>query len=164
MVQIVKREFNNDNDGKSNTSQKWQSNAFLHKCFKQITSTYHNIPNRSFADYSHQIGLFICCSVKLEKLIVSMSKESSPPIYKLHAPSSFQNALGLGQTSKFFMRRTKLCGLNSWKARRLAQLSLCEWVWIVQHALSVCFRRIEHLKIVPGTNVDLHMRRTKLVN
>ena len=45
------------------------------------------------------------------------------------------------------MRRTKLRELSSWKVRRLAQLSLSEWVGIVQHAPSVCFRRIlERLK------------------
>ena len=53
---------------------------------------------------------------------------------------------------------------KSWKVRRLAQLSSSEWVWIVQHVLSVGFRRIERLKIVFKTNFDLHMRRTKLVN
>ena len=37
-------------------------------------------------------------------------------------------------------------------------------VWIVQHVLSVCFRQIECLKIAFGTNVDLHMRWTKLIN
>ena len=36
---------------------------------------------------------------------------------------------------ELFMRRTKL---SSWKVRRLAQW---EWDWIVQHVLSVCFRR-----------------------
>ena len=64
--------------------------------------------------------------------------ESSPPIYKLHAPSSF----GLGQTSNFFTTRTKLSKLRSWKARRLTQLSSSELVWIVQNVLFVCFRGI----------------------
>ena len=32
---------------------------------------------------------------------------------------------------------------------------------IVQQVLPVCFRR---LKIVSGTNISLHMRRTKLIN
>ena len=35
---------------------------------------------------------------------------------------------------------------------------------IVQHVQSVCFRRIERLKIVSGTNVDLHIRRSKLMS
>ena len=60
------------------------------------------------------------------------------------------------------MRLTKLSELSSWKVRRLAQLSSSEWVWIVQHVLSVCYRRMERLTIVSGTNVELHMRRTKL--
>ena len=115
---------------------------FCNNFFTQTTNTYHNFPNRSFADNSHQIDLFICCSVKLEKLSVPTRKESSPPIYKLHASRSFQNALGLGQTSNFFMRRTKLSKLSSWKARRLTQLSSSELVWIVQNVLSVCFRGI----------------------
>ena len=34
--------------------------------------------------------------------------------------------------------------------------------WIIQQVLSVRFRRIERLKIVSGTNVDLHVRETKL--
>ena len=34
--------------------------------------------------------------------------------------------------------------------------------WIIQQVLSVRFRRIERLKIVSGTNVDLHVRGTKL--
>ena len=62
------------------------------------------------------------------------------------------------------MRRTKLSELSSWKVSRLAQLSSSEWVWIVQHVLSVYFRRTERLKIVSGTNVDLQMWRTKLIN
>ena len=32
------------------------------------------------------------------------------------------------------------------------------------YVLSVCFRLIERLKLVSGTNVDLHMRQTKLIN
>ena len=35
---------------------------------------------------------------------------------------------------------------------------------IVQRVLPVCFRRIERLKIISGTNISLHMRRTKLIN
>ena len=62
---------------------------------------------------------------------------------------------------EIFMRRTKLIELTSWKV--LAQLSSSEWIWIVQHVLSVCSRRIERLKIVSGTNVDFHMRRFKLI-
>ena len=65
---------------------------------------------------------------------------------------------------ELFLRRTKLSELSSWKVRRLAQLSSSEWVWIVQHVLSVCFRRIERLKIVFGTNVFFTMRWTKLIN
>ena len=70
--------------------------------------------------------------------------------------------LGSRPNVELFMRRTKLNELRSWKFRRLAQLSSSEWVWIVQHVLSDFFRRIERLKIVSGTNVDLYMRRTKL--
>ena len=50
------------------------------------------------------------------------------------------------------------------KVRRLAQLSSSEWVWIIQHVLSVFFRWIERLKIGSRTNVDLHIRRAKLIN
>ena len=61
---------------------------------------------------------------------------------------------------ELFMRRTKPSELNSWKGRRLAQLSSSE------HVLSVCIRRIKRKlqKRFPGTNVDLHMRRTALIN
>ena len=69
---------------------------------------------------------------------------------------------GLVQTSNF--SRDEPSELSSWEVRRLAQLSLSEWVWIVQHVLSVCFRRVERLNIVSGTNVNLHMRRTKLIH
>ena len=69
---------------------------------------------------------------------------------------------GLVQTSNF--TRDEPSELSWWKLRRLAQLSLSEWVWIVQHALSVCFSRVERLNIVSGTNVNLHMRRTKLIH
>ena len=75
--------------------------------------------------------------------------------------------LGLGQTSEVSMRRIKRSELSSWKIRHLPQFNLIsssEWVWIVQHVLSVCFRWIERLKIVSGTNVDLHTRRNKLKN
>ena len=47
---------------------------------------------------------------------------------------------------ELFMGRTKL---SSWKVWRLAQLSSSEWVWIVQHVLSVCFRR----KPSPGMSI-----------
>ena len=63
---------------------------------------------------------------------------------------------------ELFMRLTKLNELSSWKVWRLAQLSSCECVWIGQHVLSVCYRRMERLTIVSGTNVELHMRRTRL--
>ena len=77
-----------------------------------------------------------------------------------------RNCRGIGQTSNFWWARSKprLSELSSWKVRRLAQLKSSQWVWIVQHVLSVSFRRIQRLKIVSGTNVELHMRRTKLIN
>ena len=65
---------------------------------------------------------------------------------------------------ELFMRRNKLSELNSWKVRRLAQLSLSEWIWIVQHVVSVCLRRIERVKIISGRSVDLHTQRAKLIN
>ena len=75
---------------------------------------------------------------------------------------AFQASFTVGE---IFMRWTKLSELSSWKVWRLAQLSSSEWVWIVQHVLSVCFRRIkERLKIVSRTNVHPHMQRTKLIN
>ena len=49
---------------------------------------------------------------------------------------------------ELLMRRTKLSELRPWKGRRLAQLSSSEWVWIVQHVVSVRFRWRECLKIV----------------
>ena len=78
-----------------------------------------------------------------------------------HDPSTDLHAKSLGQSLRprlnfeLFLRRNKLGELRSWKVRLLAQLSSSEWVWIVQHVLSVCFRRIERLKIVYETNVDL---------
>ena len=39
---------------------------------------------------------------------------------------------------------------------QLFPLSSSARVWILQHVLSVYFKRIERLKIVSGTNVDLH--------
>ena len=64
----------------------------------------------------------------------------------------------------FFRWGSMRVELSSWKVRRLAQLRSPEGVWIVQHVLSVCFRRIERLRIVSETNVDPHMQRTKLRN
>ena len=51
------------------------------------------------------------------------------------------------------------------KLAPLAKRSTCSKsrVWIFQHVLSVSFRRMERLMIVSGTNVDLHLRRTKLI-
>ena len=69
--------------------------------------------------------------------------------------------LRLGPNGELFIR---LSELRSWNVRRLAQLSSSEWVSIVQHVLSVCFRWMRRLKIVSETNFDLHMRRTKLIN
>ena len=37
------------------------------------------------------------------------------------------------------------------------------WMSLDRHVLSVCFRQIEYLKIVLGTNGDLHMQQTKLI-
>jgi len=65
---------------------------------------------------------------------------------------------GLCQTSNFSWDE-----FRSWKVRRLAQFISSEWIWIVQHVLSVCFRRKECLRSSVGTNVDLHMRPTKLI-
>lgn len=72
--------------------------------------------------------------------------------------------LGLGQTSNFLRYEPNL--LVSWIHEKfqvwLSHLRLNEF-WIVQHVLSVCFRRIKGLKIVSGTHVDLQMQRTKLI-
>ena len=72
--------------------------------------------------------------------------------------------MSLRPNVELFMRATKVTEWSSWKVRRLAQLSSTEWVWIVQHVLSVpfCFRRTERLKIVYARKVNLHRRRTKL--
>ena len=53
-----------------------------------------------------------------------------------------------------FHERTKLSEWSSWKVRRLAQLRSCECVFRDRPTRS--FR----LRIVSGTNVDLHVRRT----
>ena len=59
---------------------------------------------------------------------------------------------------ELFMRRTKLSESISWKFRLMAQLiSSQEWVWIVQHVLSVSASDGQKL-------IDFHMRRTKLIN
>ena len=59
---------------------------------------------------------------------------------------------------ELFMRRTKLSESISWKFRLMAQLiSSQEWVWIVQHVPSVSASDGQKL-------IDLHMRRTKLIN
>ena len=47
------------------------------------------------------------------------------------------------------------------KVRCLAKLHSSEWVWTVQHALSVYFRRIERLKIVSRTKVDVNLHGRK---
>ena len=87
----------------------------------------------------------------------------TPRINKRRTFHKMNQTLSPKPNVELFMRRTELIELTSWKVRRLAQLSSSEWVWIVQHVLSVCSRRIERLKIVSGTNVDFHMRRTKLI-
>ena len=51
---------------------------------------------------------------------------------------------------ELFMRRTKLSELSSWKVPPLAQVSSSEWVSIVQHVLSVCFRRLERFVFTPA--------------
>ena len=48
--------------------------------------------------------------------------------------------------------------MKSW---RLDQLSSPKWNWVVQHVLNVWIQRLE---IVSGTNVDLQIRQTKLIN
>ena len=59
---------------------------------------------------------------------------------------------------ELFMRRTKLNESISWKFRLMALLiSSQEWVWIVQHVLSVSASDGQKL-------IDLHMRRNKLIN
>ena len=61
-----------------------------------------------------------------------------------------------GLNVELFMRRTKLSESRWWKVRRLARVRLNEF--------GSSRRWTERLKIVSGTNVDLHMRRTKLIN
>ena len=78
-------------------------------------------------------------------------------------PDTSGRDLRPGPNLKLFTGRAKLRGLvMKSPTTRLAQLSLSEWVWIVQHVLSVCFRQIECLRIVTGTKVDVHVWRTKL--
>ena len=52
------------------------------------------------------------------------------------------------------------------KGSTSGSLGSSEWVWIVQQCSIRLLRRTELLKIVSGTNVDLHLhlRRTKLRN
>ena len=64
--------------------------------------------------------------------------------------------------AEHFLKWTKLRELSLWQVQRLSELSSFEWVWIVQHVPSVCFRQKEPLKIVSGTNVHLQMRGTLL--
>ena len=63
---------------------------------------------------------------------------------------------------ELFMIRTKLSALGSWKVRRLAQLIKFVWTSLDRPTRSVRSRRIERLKIVSGTNVDLQMPQSKL--
>ena len=57
-----------------------------------------------------------------------------------------------GPNVELFTRRAKLSGLvMKSPTTRLVQMSSSEWVSIVQHVLSVCFRRTERLKIFSGT-------------
>ena len=72
--------------------------------------------------------------------------------------------LGRGQTSNFSWDEPNLVSqvhekIDVW----LSWVRLNEFGG-VQHFLSVCFTRIERLKIVSWTNFELHMRRTKLMN
>ena len=60
------------------------------------------------------------------------------------------------------MRRSKLCEVHEKFDVWLSEVRLNEF-GSSEHVLSVCFRLIEHLKIVSKTNVNLHMRRTKLI-
>ena len=64
---------------------------------------------------------------------------------------------------ELFMIRTKLSALGSWKVRRLAQLIKFVWTSLDRPTRSVRSRRIEHLKIVCGRNVDLQMLQSKLI-
>ena len=101
---------------------------------------------------AHLVVFFRTCAAP--KLGDKHSKKDCPLYQGLKAYAKRQT----------FMRRTKLSELGSWKSRRLAQSSSSEWVWIVQHVLSVCFRRIECLKIVSGTNVSRYTLPNKQMN
>ena len=65
--------------------------------------------------------------------------------------------LGLGQTSNFSWDKLNLVVFKFMKSSTSGSV---KFVWI---SLDRPSRRIERLKIVSGTNVDLHMRRTKLI-
>ena len=61
---------------------------------------------------------------------------------------------------KFLERGNGLIYTKAKAKRRSFHERNHEWVWIVQHVLSVCYKRVERLKIVSGTSVDLHTRPT----
>ncbi len=67
-----------------------------------------------------------------------------------------------GPNVELHVKRTKLSELSSWLVRRLTQLSSSDWIKIDQQVLSVCFSRIERVKIDCGRNVDLSFHETDL--
>ena len=55
---------------------------------------------------------------------------------------------GLGQISNFWWDEPKLAKfIRSSKSGSVEFFSMSLWVWIVQHVLSLCFRRIERARL-----------------
>ena len=135
----------------------WVTPAWDTKQFKHQTKL-----SKTPCNYVAEFFLSFVSPARREAITLIVNKQAKVKTYGVHVAPIFlpKSFLITRPHVELFMRRTKPSELNSWKGRRLAQLSSSE------HVLSVCIRRIKRKlqKRFPGTNVDLHMGRTAVIN
>ena len=136
-----------------NNQEKWKTKVMEHLGGgEQIMCIMENVKVAYWLEHKCNVLIFVQKSQGAAGDVKPIPEpEDSSPVKPANNSSgcvvswTIQNHkhLKLGPNVELFMRRTKVCELSSWKARRLAQLSSCKWVWIVKlkHALSVRFRR-----------------------
>ena len=122
-------------------------------------SSVHQICQQALLEYWKSCEVCTClCEVLLKLLFISL-----PFLFSSYSFKKWLVSI-IYIRCRILQRKVRVKPYPELVDSGLTQLSSSEWAWVVQHVLSVCFRRIERLKIFPGTNVDLHMRRTKITN
>ena len=111
-------------------------------CFKFLSSysisfNYQMLANFSGVEFEQTVPKL---KSEIRQFHVAVVQQRQRNVQKNVLPVQSCCSLRPRPNVELFMRQTKLGELSSRKVSRLAQLSSSEWVWVVQHVLSVCFR------------------------